>query len=511
MRNHSFTVVLLLLATFLHPAFSFSTYRGAIRIPTAPLISKPLRVTSATTPKPEVGLPSYKRLTVFTFTTVLIWLSEPLLSLVDTTIVGRATSPKNAIIQIAALGPATAFYDSLIYTTYFLSMAATNKLAPSLANNDYHQLRLDASQLLGLSLLFGLLVTLISFVFGGRLVGRMAGSLAKETIPLAADYVRIRAVVAPMCVVGFVAQSICLVTLDTRTPALAVIVASAANIAGDLLLAPRWGLRGAAVATAAATVASCAVLMREVKKITKKWAKEDASDVKFVSLPGKGDAAELAALGGPMFLIMMGKVACYSAITLRATSLGTLPLAAYNIMMRVYFFFACFGDSLGQTAQTFFPQVARGERNRLIRRLLFLSSLVGVANWQVSTFLLAKMGGFLAQDATIIRTMAEHSWYVGLAVGLHPFIMFLEGVLLAKRDLGWLMAMYLFTMVLHFGNLFFGVGASFEGLWRVLYNFQLLRLGQFAVRVWGSSWRRGDGLSLWKSYKNKFRRRPDVE
>ena len=199
--------------------------------------------TVADTESSDGGLfPSYKQLIVFTATTCLIWISEPLLSLVDTTIVGLTASAKSAIYQIAALGPATTLFDSLIYTTYFLAISTTNQLAPGLAaaaslssalkntekkdepkgekaninkNNPWKELRQSTSHLLGLAIVFGSIVTAVTFAFGKSIIGQMVGGAtnmgAADTnaiIPLANNYARIRATVAPFSIVGFVAQSV---------------------------------------------------------------------------------------------------------------------------------------------------------------------------------------------------------------------------------------------------------------------------------------------------------------
>lgn len=178
-------------------------------------------------------LPSYKQLIVFTATTILIWLSEPLLSLVDTTIVGLTASTKSAVVQIAALGPATTLFDSLIYTTYFLAISTTNQLAPRLAAanslsdknknksknnntiNPWKELRQSTSHLLGLAVVFGSIVTAITFAFGRPIIGKMVGGAtsmgaaeANAIVPMANNYARIRAAVAPFSILGFVAQSV---------------------------------------------------------------------------------------------------------------------------------------------------------------------------------------------------------------------------------------------------------------------------------------------------------------
>ncbi|KAL3907640.1 MAG: hypothetical protein SGILL_008790 [Bacillariaceae sp.] len=361
----------------------------------------------------------------------------------------------------------------------------------------------------------------------------MVGSSIAEPqlIPLATNYAKIRAAVAPLCVVDFVAQSFCLTILDTKTPALAVAVASLVNIVGDLILSPMWGIQGAAVATAMATTASCVILVNRVRKVVAGWkvkqqvqetkkeflskknddvvdpqleagaealaatavdgsnkeTNDDVDDVPFFSLPNKSAMIDLFKLAGPIFFVMMGKIACYSVLTVRATSFGVVPLATHNIMMRVFFFFACFGDSLSQAAQSFYPQVAKKNRGELIKRLFYLSAAVGLCNNQLSRLILKQFGKFLTKDASIIQMMGQYSPYVGLAVLLHPFIMLFEGTVLAKRDLVFMVGMYVLTGLLHFGHVFSPVSSSFMGLWRALFVFQGIRLVQFAARVWDTS------------------------
>eukprot|EP00529_Nitzschia_sp_RCC80_P012210 CAMPEP_0113451298 /NCGR_PEP_ID=MMETSP0014_2-20120614/6266_1 /TAXON_ID=2857 /ORGANISM="Nitzschia sp." /LENGTH=563 /DNA_ID=CAMNT_0000342649 /DNA_START=582 /DNA_END=2273 /DNA_ORIENTATION=+ /assembly_acc=CAM_ASM_000159 len=491
-------------------------------------------------------LPSYKSLFVFTATTILIWLSEPLLSLVDTTIVGLTTQSSKAVLQIAALGPATTLYDSAIYMTYFLAISMTNQLAPKLASKDWKGSRRSTSHLMGLAALFGGIVTLVTFSIGRQLISQMVGTAMDPTIiPLATNYARIRAIVSPFAVVGFVAQSFCLTILDTKTPAIAVAVASIVNVIGDLALSPRWGIQGAALATALATVASCVVLVNKVRETVGDWKKKEeekeadskllnltndsilkselepettakdsvdssasanvttasetagvtlskAENIPFWSLPEKKATIKLLRVAGPIFFTMMAKVLCYSIMTVRASNFGVIPLASHNIMTRVFFFFACFGDSLSQAAQSFYPQVVRKSRGKLIKRLFLLSAVVGVNNYLSSNLVLQKLGRFLAKDASIIEMMSQYAPFVGYSVFLHPFIMVLEGTVLAKRDFSFMTGMYIATTLLHFGCVFSPFANTFAGLWQCLFGFQFLRLVQFGYRVWDQSRKEND-------------------
>jgi len=491
----------------------------------------------------STSVPSYRRLAVFIATTILIWISEPLLSLVDTTIVGMTA--KNSVVQIAALGPATTLYDSAIYLTYFLAIATTNLISPALAKKDYAHLRRSTSHLMGLAVVFGGLVSLVNFGMGRMILGRMVGNAGGEILELALRYAWIRAAVAPFCVVDFVAQSFCLTNLDTKTPAIAVVVASLVNLVGDWILSPRYGIQGAAVATAMATVSSCLILLRKVKKTTQEWkdlqystepsnppsrrnfktaadneeppiqtqvvngsieivertnnekpkrkknlknkingaSSTKVEDVPFWSLPDRKSLVELLGLAGPIFFVMMAKICCYSAMTVRATSFGIVPLATHSIVSRVFFFFACFGDSLSQATQTFFPQVAKIEKTKLLKRLLLMSTFVGLMISQAGNFILSHLGGYLTKDAAIIQLMAKYSPYISSAILLHPFIMFAEGTVLARRDLKYLVGMYISTMILHFSLVASPLSQTFKGLWQVFFGFQAIRVVQFAGRV----------------------------
>lgn len=516
-------------------------------------------VTAKGTSKDGPFLPSYRQLIVFTATTILIWISEPLLSLVDTTIVGMTSSSRSAVVQIAALGPATTLYDSSIYMTYFLAIATTNLISPALAKKDWKKLRKSTSHFMGLAVIFGSIVAAVCLTGGKQLITSMVGTTQSQQviIPLATQYARIRAAVAPFAVVDFCAQSFCLACLDTKTPAIAVAVASLVNIVGDSILCPLYGIQGAAVATAMATVSSCAILVRQVRRKTKEWktlqeeeeyiaaalksktlsinvtaastsiqtkvvngaiefidspddidlqdnnnTEKDlkassrnnvtrkstngaingaaSTNIPFCSLPDRKSLVDLVGLAGPIFLVMMGKIACYSVMTIQATRLGIIPLAAHNIMMRVFFFFACFGDSLSQAAQTFFPQTPL--KTKLLKRLLFLSTGVGLIISQASQFILTNLGVYLTKDAAILQTMATYAPYMACSMLLHPFIMLAEGAILARRDLMYLVGMYVSTMALHFGMVLRWT-STFSGLWLVFLGFQSIRLLQFASRV----------------------------
>jgi len=68
--------------------------------------------------------------------------------------------------------------------------------------------------------------------------------------------------------------------------------------------------------------------------------------------------------------------------------------------------------------------------------------------------------------------------------------MLFEGVLLARRDMGFLVQSYLAAFILHFYLVFSSVlspgsitGGSIQGLWKALLIFKVVQVVRFATRV----------------------------
>ena len=225
-------------------------------------------------------------------------------------------------------------------------------------------------------------------------------------------------------------------------------------------------------------------------------------------------------------------------MTVTCTNFGVEALATHSIMMRLFFFFACFGDSLSQAAQSFLPAVlvqtatnkptstikkpipqesikdnnsntmsstttikAPSELTRVIRRLLTLSVWIGILNSQASTFIVRYCGHFVTKDIAITSLMKQHSNFMGLSLLVHPFIMLLEGIVLANRDYRTLIFTYATTMVMHF-TILSNFSHSFPAVWRTFFLFQCTRLSVYAFRVFKWWWSARSITSIPTTYEN---------
>lgn len=75
------------------------------------------------TPPPK---PTFAEFQKFALPCLGLWVAQPLLSLVDTAFVGLSGDASTSASQLAALGPATTFFDGATYLFAFLNVATTN-------------------------------------------------------------------------------------------------------------------------------------------------------------------------------------------------------------------------------------------------------------------------------------------------------------------------------------------------------------------------------------------------
>lgn len=88
----------------------------------------------------------------------------------------------------------------------------------------------------------------------------------------------------------------------------------------------------------------------------------------MLELPSWADFTSLVRFAGAIFGIIIGKLVCYSSLTLAATKFGVTALAAHNVLLKVFFFFGTFGDSLSQSVQNFLPTVYTADPDPVSKR-----------------------------------------------------------------------------------------------------------------------------------------------
>lgn len=361
-----------------------------------------------------------------------IWLCSPLMSLIDTAVVGNSSS-----LELAALGPGTIVVDNLAFLYMFLSTATANLIATSMAEQKQKEASAHLRRLVFVALTCGFAMLAFSEFCAPHLVSALAGA-NQSIIPAATRYAKIRGLAWPAVLVASVSQSACLALRDSWTPLICLSVASAINLGGDLVLCKGLGLgiAGAAWATAVSQYAACALMLMTI-------AREKRLEL-GISVPSPRELLHFVSLAGPIFLSLVAKVGFYTLVTYMATSLGTVPLATHQVVIGIFAVCAVCAEPLSQTAQAFLPRLCVGanrdlpEAKALIQTLGAVALLLGVCEAMVAAFVSLVMPAVFTSDAAIASAMGSTVLPLGASLLLNPVVLVAEGVLLANRDVKFL-------------------------------------------------------------------------
>ncbi|CAA2979921.1 DETOXIFICATION 46, chloroplastic-like [Olea europaea subsp. europaea] len=401
-----------------------------------------------------------------------LWICGPLMSLIDTAVIGQGSS-----IELAALGPGTVLCDYASYVFMFLSIATSNMVATALARQDKDEVQHQISILLFIGLASGFLMLLLTKFYGVSALTAFTGANNAEIVAASNTYVQIRGLAWPAVLIGWVAQSASLGMKDSWGPLKALAVASAINGIGDIVLCRflGYGIAGAAWATMVSQVVAGYMMIEALNK--------KGYNGFSISIPSAEELLQIFTLAAPVFVTMMSKVAFYALIIYFATSMGTQTVAAHQVMIQLYSMCAVWGEPLSQTAQSFMPELIYGANRSLAKARTLLKSLVIIG--ALSGLILGSIGTsvpwlfpkLFSSDPEVGREMHKVLVPYFLALFITPSTHSLEGTLLAGRDLKFIsMSM---STIFCLGTLLLLLlsrsGYGLTGCWFVLVSFQWAR------------------------------------
>ncbi|KAB5541490.1 hypothetical protein DKX38_014464 [Salix brachista] len=446
-----------------------------------------------------------KEIVVFTGPATGLWLCGPLMSLIDTVVIGQGS-----YIELAALGPATVLCDYMSYVFMFLSIATSNMVATYLARGldgetrgllmvvkltlevignlwfvgsqivsvqDKNQVQHQISILLFVGMTCGLLMLVFTRFFGSWALTAFSGPKNAQILPAANTYVQIRGLAWPAVLVGWVAQSASLGMKDSWGPLKALAVSSVVNGVGDVVLCSflGYGIAGAAWATMVSQVIAGYMMIEALNK--------KGYDAFAISVPTLDEILTIIGLAAPVFVTMISKVAFYSLMIYSATSMGTHSVAAHQVMLQIMGMCTVMGEPLSQTAQSFMPELIYGvnrsleKARRLLKSLVTIGSTMGLLLGTIGTFAPWLFPNIFTRDQKVIQEMYKVLLPFFMAIAVTPSIHCLEGTLLAGRDLRFLS----FSMTGCFSlgavalMLFSSRGYGLPGCWYALVGFQWAR------------------------------------
>ena len=443
-------------------------------------------------------------LSAFTLPLLLVWLSSPLLSLVDTASVGalRATS------ELAVLGPACALCDNAAFLCTCLGIVTTGAVSRAMATSDEAAARTASAAAMAAATLVGACLTLAAFAGPGA--GALGLFLPRQNpfFPEALGYVQARGLSFVPGLLLMVLQSTSLARRNVRAPLRAAAYSACANLAGDALLVPRYGLVGAAAATSVAQCVAFAEMARSA--VVGRW------------LPGTfrswraaagAPLRRLAARGLPVLAALSSKTSVLLGLSYAAAAAATgrgqlAELAAHQILVGLYFVFAPIGDALSQTVQTFLPRsmvadATRGETRagsrslgaasrRVVKGALLAALVLGGVDALAATGLPSSFPGLFCGDAVVAAHLKATAPYLGLCLLIHGFSSAMEGTMLGTQDDVTLGTLYAVDAALVVGAFFHlaATAAPLAAIWKTFLGYQVLRSTQFGIRVASTALRR---------------------
>ena len=268
-----------------------------------------------------------------------------------------------------------------------------------------------------------------------------------------------------------------------------------------LVIGLGMGIAGAAIATLASQLVQTFMLAVVVQR---KRAMAGAGSSWLLlrpGLPSRSRILRFLAFAGPIFLVLLGKISCYNAMTLAATTGGVVALAAHQAMISVFFLGCKFGDAVSQTAQAYLPAcydptegtdhatasrpappaTARRLSGRLLRLSTLLAAIVSFCAYMFTT----RLPTIFTRDPGVLGAMGSCAPLLFVALLLHATCMCAEGLLIGARELAFLGKSYVANVCIFLSTLYVIANRrlGLVAVWRALAAFQLVRLATFSRRL----------------------------
>lgn len=211
------------------------------------------------------------------------------------------------------------------------------------------------------------------------------------------------------------------------------------------------------------------------------------------------DAEEFWPYFLPVTTTSVGRVSTYVAMGhVVSSSLGTMNMAANQIILSVFYCLTPVADSLNLTAQSFIPGIfekdwsqSRAIALRQAMKNFMKAGLLFGAGMASAVTVLPFIGGAFTSDPMVLAKVNEIAPILACVFSLHGPICAGEGLLLGQKDLGFLGNAYaaFFAAVPYFmlrikrAVLGGSETAGLTSLWKIFLSYQLVRLGFWVFRL----------------------------
>lgn len=352
-------------------------------------------------------------------------IAEPLFLLADSAIVGHL-----GVAELAGVGLATAVLQTAVGLMVFLAYSTTPAVARAIGHGKLSQGLAAGRDGVWLALILGVGLAAAGFVSAGPLVDAMGATA--EMRAFAVDYLRwsMPGLVAMLLI--FAGTGVLRGLQDTRTPLVVASVGFALNIVLNLLLVYGlgWSVTGSAVGT---SIAQWGMALVYLAKLHRKGAEHGIS-----RLPSWRGIRAMTKVGSWLMLRTLSLRLAILATVLVVTAQGPVNLAAHQLAMTIFAFFAFALDALAIAAQALIGKELGASRPGAARQLTTTMIRWGVGFGLVTGVLLAAaapwVGLLFTPDGGVRSALTLALWILALGQPLAGFVFVLDGVLIGAGD-----------------------------------------------------------------------------
>lgn len=407
--------------------------------------------------------------------------SEPLMLLADTVIVGRLGTS-----ELAGLAVASSVLLTVVGLCVFLAYGSTATVG-RLHGAGQERAAYDGAAgglwlAVGLGVVLGVLVAATSGP-----VSRALGS-SPGVEGHARTYLVISATAVPAMLLVLAATGALRGVLDLRTPLLVTVLANVLNVVLSLVLVHGLdlGIAGAAVGTAVAQWMAAGWLVLVVVRRARAAQSSGRPNVAGVVAAARDGVPLLARTATLRAALLLG--------TAVAATFGDVSLAAHQIATSLVTFLAFAMDAIAIAGQTLTGRTlgagdADGTR-ALTRRMIAWGVGTGVVAAVLLLALAPFVGGWFTPDAAVHDALVPALVVVALVQPISGVVFVLDGVLIGAGDGVYLAWAGLAVLVAYapLALLAGSLGAGLAWLWAAYGVFQLARLITLWLRQRGTAW-----------------------
>ena len=418
------------------------------------------------------------RLALPTFATLI---SEPLLLLADSAIVGHLGTD-----QLAGLGIAANVLGVLIGLSIFLAYGTTSTVARRLGAGDRSAALAGGFDGLVLAALLGVVLTVALSLAGPTVVAAYGAGPAVTAE--AVTYLRIAAFGLPAVLVLLAGTGVLRGLQDTRTPLIVVIATNLANIGLNLTLVYglELGIAGSALGTLIAQSGAAVVLAVVVVRRAR------AQSVPLDFRP----AGVLSAARSGVWLVLR-TAALQAGITLTtvvAAGMSAVALASHQVVSGIWILLALALDAIAIAGQAIIGRaLGAGQADvgrTMTRRMLGWGLVCGVIFGGLIALTRPFYVGLFSPDLGVQQLVSSVVWVVAAAAPIAGIVYVLDGVLIGAGD-GRYLALAGAIALLAYAPLALLVGRQGAGLiwlWGAYGIYMIARMTTLVLRSRTDRW-----------------------